>query len=142
MRATRSARSASSTTIEVYLAYQVKLRDVLQLLHIAPNMRLFAVSHVTEHDIAAAETSVRNQEATGFADYLATRWQPRETVVSRIAPRAYEVMQERLLAAMGDEFNSRLAQRLAEHGLTATPMPSGSSVPRSIRKSPARSRAH
>ncbi|WP_246787958.1 NEL-type E3 ubiquitin ligase domain-containing protein [Bradyrhizobium sp. CCBAU 53421] len=104
--------------IEVYLAYQVKLRDVLQLQHIAPNMRFFAVSHVTEHDIAAAETSVRNQEATGFADYLATRWQPWETVVSRIAPQAYKAMQERLFAAMGDEFNSRLAQRLAEHGLT------------------------
>lgn len=104
--------------IEVYLAYQVKLREPLQLEHIAPDMRFFAVSHVTEHDIAAAEASVRNQEATGFADYLATCWQPWETVVSRIAPQAHEAMQERLLDAMDGEFNSRLAQRLAEHGLT------------------------
>lgn len=58
--------------IEVYLAYQVKLREPLQLRHIAPDMRFFAVSHVTERDIAAAEISVRNQEATGFVDYLAT----------------------------------------------------------------------
>ncbi|WP_342723965.1 NEL-type E3 ubiquitin ligase domain-containing protein [Bradyrhizobium sp. B097] len=104
--------------IEVYLAYQVKLREPLQLWHIAPTMRFFAVSHVTEDDIAAAETSVRNQEATGFADYLATRWQPWETVVSRIAPQAHEAMKNRLLAAMGGEFDSRLAQGLAERGLT------------------------
>lgn len=38
--------------------------------------------------------------------------------MSRIAPQAYAAMQERLLDAMGTEFDSRLAQRLAEHGLT------------------------
>ncbi|UVO30200.1 NEL-type E3 ubiquitin ligase domain-containing protein [Bradyrhizobium arachidis] len=104
--------------IEVYLAYQVKLREPLQLRHIAPNMRFYAVAHVTEHDIAAAETSVRTQESAGFTDYLATRWQPWDTVVSRIAPEAHAATQRRLADAMGGEFQSRLAQRLAEHQLT------------------------
>ncbi|MGN8544616.1 NEL-type E3 ubiquitin ligase domain-containing protein [Bradyrhizobium sp. 13971] len=57
--------------IEVYLAYQVKLRDRLDLQLIAPDMRFYEVSYVTEHDLTAAETQVRNQEEAGFADYLA-----------------------------------------------------------------------
>ncbi|WFU79200.1 NEL-type E3 ubiquitin ligase domain-containing protein [Bradyrhizobium sp. CIAT3101] len=104
--------------IEVYLAYQVKLRERLDLQLIAPDMRFFDVSYVTEHDLTAAETKVRNEEAAGFADYLATRWQPWETVVSRIAPEAHAQMQDRLIGAMDGEFQSRLEQRLADHDLT------------------------
>ncbi|WFU54603.1 NEL-type E3 ubiquitin ligase domain-containing protein [Bradyrhizobium pachyrhizi] len=104
--------------IEVYLAYQVKLRERLDLRLIAPEMRFFKVSYVTEEDLAVAETLVRNEEATGFADHLATRWQPWETVVSRIAPEAHAQMQDRLIEAMDEDFQSRLAQRLADHDLT------------------------
>lgn len=104
--------------IEVYLAYQVKLRDRLDLQLIAPDMRFYEVSYVTEHDLTAAETQVRNQEEAGFADYLATHWQPWGTVVSRIAPEAHAQMQVRLREAMDEEFPSRLEQRLADHHLT------------------------
>ncbi|MCP3471458.1 E3 ubiquitin--protein ligase [Bradyrhizobium sp. CCGUVB1N3] len=104
--------------IEVYLAYQIKLRERLKLRHIAPDMRFFTVSYVTEDDLIAAETRVRDEEAAGFADYLVTRWQPLETVVSRIAPEAYAAMQERLADAMGEEFETRLQQRLADLHLT------------------------
>ncbi|PPQ13800.1 hypothetical protein CV770_40565 [Bradyrhizobium sp. AC87j1] len=104
--------------IEVYLAYQVKLRDRLDLQLIAPDMRFYEISYVTEHDLTAAETQVRNEEAAGFADFLATRWQPWETVVSRIAPEAHAEMQNRLAAAMDAEFPSRLEQRLADYHLT------------------------
>ncbi|WP_445219708.1 NEL-type E3 ubiquitin ligase domain-containing protein [Bradyrhizobium sp. Pa8] len=100
--------------IEVYLAYQVKLRDRLDLKHIAPNMRFFCASYVTEHDLATAETAVRNKEAAVFADYLATSWQPWETVLRRIAPEAHAEMQDRLVNAMGEEFESRLTERLAD----------------------------
>ncbi|MCP3475769.1 hypothetical protein NLM33_36575 [Bradyrhizobium sp. CCGUVB1N3] len=103
--------------IEVYLAYQVKLREKLELRHIAPDMRFFGVSWVTDDDLSTAETRVREEEATGFADYLATRWQPWETVMSRIVPEAHAQMQDRLVEAMGEEFDSRLQQRLADHDL-------------------------
>ncbi|SFN91017.1 type III secretion system effector, E3 ubiquitin ligase YopM/NopM family [Bradyrhizobium sp. Rc3b] len=104
--------------IEVYLAYQTQLRDRLELRHIAPDMRFMNVSHVTEDDVASAEALVRNQEAAEFADYLATRWQPWESVTRRIAPGDYAAMQERLVDAMGEEFQTRLNLRLADEGLT------------------------
>ncbi|MGY8685939.1 NEL-type E3 ubiquitin ligase domain-containing protein [Bradyrhizobium sp. UFLA05-153] len=103
--------------IEVYLAYQVKLRERLDLRHIAPHMRFYGASYVTEHDLLTAETSVRNKEAVGFADYLATSWQPWATVLRRISPEAHAEMQDRLVDAMDDEFKSRLTERLADHHL-------------------------
>ncbi|MGY3609372.1 MULTISPECIES: NEL-type E3 ubiquitin ligase domain-containing protein [unclassified Bradyrhizobium] len=104
--------------IEVYLAYQVKLRDALELQPVAPKMRFERVSFVTETDIALAETSVREQEAAGFADYLATRWQPWQTVLKRFAREDHAAMEARLAQAMEEEFWTRLDQRLAEFGLT------------------------
>ncbi|MGY3609701.1 MULTISPECIES: T3SS effector NEL-type E3 ubiquitin ligase NopM [unclassified Bradyrhizobium] len=103
--------------VEVYLAYQHLLREPLELSHVAPNMRFLAVSHVTPDDAARALDLVREREANQFTDYMATRWQPWETVLRRIAPDEHAAMQDRLVEAMGEEFQTRLDQRLAEHGL-------------------------
>ncbi|RZN07268.1 E3 ubiquitin--protein ligase [Bradyrhizobium genosp. SA-3] len=107
--------------VEVYLAYQHLLREPLELSHIAPDMRFLTVSHVTPDDAAQALDLVREQEANQFTDYMATRWQPWETVLRRIAPDEYEAMQDRLVEAMGEEFQTRLDQRLVEHGLLGDP---------------------
>ncbi|MGY2917042.1 hypothetical protein ACVWYP_002672 [Bradyrhizobium sp. USDA 3262] len=114
----RADPDADVDEIEVYLAYQTQLRNPLQLLHIAPDMRFLNVSNVTEDDIVRAEASVRNQEAAEFPDYLATRWHPWESVLRRIAPEDHVAMERRLVDAMGDEFQARLDRRLAENGLT------------------------
>ncbi|WP_349254049.1 NEL-type E3 ubiquitin ligase domain-containing protein [Bradyrhizobium sp. CB1717] len=104
--------------IEIYLAYQTQLRDLPELRHFALDMRSLTVSHVNGDDLERAIATVREQEATSFAYYLATRWQPWETVLRRIAPEDHASMEERLVEAMGDEFHTRLNQRLAEAGLT------------------------
>ncbi|CCD89724.1 Putative E3 ubiquitin-protein ligase (nopM) [Bradyrhizobium sp. ORS 285] len=104
--------------LEVYLAYQVKLRDRLDLQLIAPDMRFYDVSFVTENDLAEAEMQVKSQEAAGFADYLATCWQPWDAVMRRIAPEEHVKMQDRLAEALDEEFRRRLDQRLADNGLT------------------------
>ncbi|WP_375779357.1 NEL-type E3 ubiquitin ligase domain-containing protein [Bradyrhizobium sp. ma5] len=103
--------------IEVYLAYQAKLRERLGLQHIAPDMNYFNVSYVTEEDIDRAETSVRSKEATGFADYLATDWKPWDDVVLRIEPEHHATMEKQLADALEEEFAGRLKQKLVEAGL-------------------------
>ncbi|MGV7219176.1 NEL domain-containing protein [Bradyrhizobium sp. UFLA05-112] len=103
--------------IEVYLTYQSKLCDRLALQHVAPDMRYFDVSGVTEADVDSAETSVRSKEAEEFAGYLATDWQPWDNVVRRIAPEDHAATQEQLIDAMGQEFDSRLEQQIADKGL-------------------------
>ncbi|WP_225185139.1 NEL domain-containing protein [Bradyrhizobium sp. NBAIM01] len=104
--------------IEVFLAYQNKLRERLGLQHVAPVMRFFEVSGVTDADVDSAETSVRNREAAEFADYLAVDWQPWDDVVRRIAPEDHARTQDQLIAAMGKEFDSRLEQQLADKNLS------------------------
>jgi len=107
--------------VEVYLAYQHLLREPLELSHVATNMRFLEVSHVSEDDAAQALDMVRDREVNQFTDYMATRWQPWETVLRRIAPDEHAAMQDRLVEAMGEEFQTRLDQRLAEHGLLGDP---------------------
>ncbi|OPY95243.1 hypothetical protein A5906_09315 [Bradyrhizobium sacchari] len=104
--------------IEVFLAYQNKLRERLGLQHVAPDMHFFEVSGVTDSDIDRAETSVRDREAAEFADYLAMDWQPWDDVVRRIAPEDHAKTQDQLIDAMEKEFDSRLEQQLADQGLT------------------------
>ncbi|WP_456854958.1 NEL-type E3 ubiquitin ligase domain-containing protein [Bradyrhizobium sp. USDA 4501] len=101
--------------IEVYLAYQVKLRDALEFEHIAPDMRYFGVSYVTETDLADAAASVREQEARDFENYLVTLWDPWQRVLERLVPEEYAAMKARL--ADEEEFSRRLDLRLAEYGL-------------------------
>ncbi|MGY3131068.1 hypothetical protein ACVWZM_001750 [Bradyrhizobium sp. USDA 4501] len=103
--------------IEVSLAYQNKLRERLGLQHVAPNMRFFEVSGVTDADVDSAEASVREREATEFADYLAVDWQPWDDVVSHIAPKDHAMAHDELIAAMGPEFARRLQQQLTDRGL-------------------------
>lgn len=114
----RADPEANIDEIEVYLAYQTQLRDPLELRHIAPDMRFLNLADVTPDEVAKAETSVREQEATGLAEFLATRWEPWDTVVRRIAPDDHAAMRDRLADALEDEFPTRLNERLAEHGLT------------------------
>ncbi|WP_439402720.1 NEL-type E3 ubiquitin ligase domain-containing protein [Bradyrhizobium sp. DASA03068] len=104
--------------VEVFLAYQNKLRDRLGLQHVAPDMRFFEVSGVTDSDVDRAETSVREREAAEFADYLAMDWQPWDDVIRRIAPEEHAKAQDELIGAMGKEFDSRMEQQLADQGLT------------------------
>ncbi|MCC8972021.1 NEL-type E3 ubiquitin ligase domain-containing protein [Bradyrhizobium brasilense] len=103
--------------IEVSLAYQNKLRERLGLQHVAPNMRFFEVSGVTDADVDSAEASVREREAAEFADYLAVDWQPWDDVVSHIAPKDHAMAHDELIAAMGPEFARRLQQQLTDKGL-------------------------
>ncbi|OMI12984.1 E3 ubiquitin--protein ligase [Bradyrhizobium brasilense] len=114
----RADPEADIDEIEVYLAYQTQLRDRLELHHIAPDMRFLNLAEVTADDVARAETSVRQQEATGFADFLATRWEPWDTAVRRIAPDNHAAARDRIADAIENEFPARLNERLAEHGLT------------------------
>ncbi|MEK9282192.1 MULTISPECIES: NEL-type E3 ubiquitin ligase domain-containing protein [unclassified Bradyrhizobium] len=127
----RADPDADVDEIEVYLAYQTQLREPLELRHIAPDMRFMNVSHVTKDDVASAEASVRNQQAVEFPDYLATRWQPWESVTRRIAPEDYAAMQEWLVDAMGEESQTRLNLRLAQQGLTGDADTDAERVPRS-----------
>ncbi len=107
--------------IEVYLAYQVKLRESLSLPLETPDMRYFDVSYVSEQDLTRAQERVNTAEREGFTHYLASDWQPWQSVMRRLNPEGHARAQDELMAAMGEDFSARLEARLQGLGLEADP---------------------
>lgn len=69
--------------IEVYLAYQVKLRELLALpLHV-DSMQYFASSMVSERDLKDAELHVKTLESREFPQYL-SEWLPWQQAMQRL----------------------------------------------------------
>lgn len=103
--------------IEVYLAYQVKLRDRLDLPLDTINMRFYDVSYVEQRDLDAAEASVKSAEALEFSDYLSTEWAPWQSLLQRQDPDRHESAQAQLMHAIDTQFAPRLHAQLQELGL-------------------------
>lgn len=103
--------------IEVYLAYQVKLRDRLQLPLDTADMDYFSESRLTGNDLSQAEQRVKESENEEFVSYLSAQWQPWQAVLSRFHGTQYEQAQDQLIEATGDIFQARLAATLQSIGL-------------------------
>ncbi len=103
--------------IEVYLAYQVKLRDSLQLFSVSKKMYFFDVSHVTTGDLQSAETRVKATENHDFPRWL-SQWSPWKSVVQRIEPERYAAAVEKQYHALENIYPDKLAAELAANGMT------------------------
>ncbi len=103
--------------IEVYLAYQVKLRGSLELSSVNKEMRFFGVSDVTTDDLLSAETRVKTAENQDFPRWL-SQWSPWKSVVQRIEPERYTAAVERQYSALENIYPDKLAAELAANGMT------------------------
>lgn len=103
--------------IEVYLAYQVKLLNSLQLSSVNKEMRFFGVSHVTADDLLSAETRVKTAENHDFSRWL-SQWSPWKSVVQRIEPERYAAAVEKQYHALENIYPDKLAAELAANGMT------------------------
>lgn len=104
--------------VEVYLAYQVQLRDRLDLPLDTPSMRFFGASMLTPNDLDRAEEQVKHAETAEFFDYLTTDWGPWQGVSARLQPQAHQATKDKLVDALaGREFEGRLQARLQAEGL-------------------------
>ena len=100
--------------IEVYLAYQVKLRETLKLPLDTPDMRFFAVSWVTDDDLTKAEAQVKSDENAHFINYLSTEWEPWQAVAKRLDNTGFEETQEKVLAHIEESFEAQRNAGYAE----------------------------
>ncbi|PSH23946.1 hypothetical protein BLA50_18060 [Yersinia pseudotuberculosis] len=103
--------------IEVYLAYQVKLRESLELFSVSKEMRFFGVSHVTTDDLLSAEEWVKTAENQDFPRWL-SQWSPWKSVVQRIEPERYAAAVEKQYHALENIYPDKLAAELAAKGMT------------------------
>lgn len=94
----------------LFLAYQVKLRQALQLWTPISKMQFFNVAKVGRSDLVAAEAAVKMRENDGFSLWL-TRWAPWTSVLQRLSPM-YGAIQRTLENYMDTSLQKDVAARL------------------------------
>ncbi|CAB3796520.1 putative E3 ubiquitin-protein ligase ipaH7.8 [Pararobbsia alpina] len=102
--------------IEVHLAFQVKLNEVLQLGSAVRDMRFFDVSGVTESDLAGAMTEVQTQENEQFSAWLAC-WSPWGSMLKRHDFEKYSAVQNALYREEELHLNGEVNDMLRAVGL-------------------------
>ncbi len=104
--------------IEVYLGYQNRLRESLELHTVTDEMRFFGVSGITPSDLQEAEVRIRTSEDSQFSTWFA-HWAPWHRVMERIAPAVWrEAVAEREGIMETEEYRSRVSAALAPLGIT------------------------
>jgi hypothetical protein len=102
--------------VEVYLAYEVKLREQLGLSTVVPEMRFFNMSSVGPEDLKAALEEVREAERTGFYKYLVLddTW---HTLLKRKLGARYREAESRLEGLVnGGSLQERVRAELRKRG--------------------------
>ncbi len=107
--------------IEVYLGFQVMLRERLALPLDTTHMHYPSLANITPQHLERAYNRVIAAEGKGFADFLANDWRPWQAVLQRQVPIEYEQAQEQLKVAMDKEFSTRLKNRLQKIELENDP---------------------
>lgn len=102
--------------VEIFLAFQVKLRQVLKLDDVVDDMRFFDVSYVTEDDLIHAVDKVQADEKHEFADWL-SQWDPWKAAMKRIDPELYGKLTDKYNITKEEEFEKRLQHKLQTDNL-------------------------
>ncbi|EBY2581434.1 SPI-2 type III secretion system effector E3 ubiquitin transferase SspH2, partial [Salmonella enterica subsp. enterica serovar Elisabethville] len=83
--------------IEVWLAYQNKLKKSLGLTSVTAEMRFFDVSGVTVTDLQDAELQVKAAEKSEFREWI-LQWGPLHGVLERKAPERVNALREKQIS--------------------------------------------
>ncbi|MBF0035873.1 E3 ubiquitin--protein ligase [Citrobacter freundii] len=102
--------------IEVYLGYQNKLRQPLELTSVTAEMRFFGVSHITDSDLQAAEIQVKTAENSQFSEWI-LQWEPLRSVLERTEPECWETLSEKKISDYDNTFRMLTDAELKPAGL-------------------------
>ncbi|EMJ9774060.1 E3 ubiquitin--protein ligase [Morganella morganii] len=102
--------------IEVYLGYQNKLKEQLELSSVTAEMRFFEVSYITESDLQAAEIQVKTDENSEFRKWI-LQWAPLHSVLKRTNPEHWEKCCEKKRSDYSDTYRMLSGTELKPYGL-------------------------
>ncbi|WP_447515999.1 NEL-type E3 ubiquitin ligase domain-containing protein [Edwardsiella ictaluri] len=80
--------------IEVFLGYQNKLKESLELTGTTEGMQFFGASRITELDLKAAEIQVKSAENSQFREWI-LQWEPLHNVLKRTASDHWETLTDK-----------------------------------------------
>ncbi|ELP2742338.1 E3 ubiquitin--protein ligase [Salmonella enterica] len=102
--------------IEVYLAYQNKLKESLELTSVTAEMRFFGASGVTASDLRSAERQVKAAENSEFSEWL-LQWGPLHSVLERKEPERFNALREKQISDYEDTYQMLSDTELKPSGL-------------------------
>ncbi|EIR1989939.1 E3 ubiquitin--protein ligase [Salmonella enterica] len=102
--------------IEVYLAYQNKLRESLELTSVTAEMRFFGASGVTASDLRSAERQVKAAENSEFSEWI-LQWGPLHSVLERKEPERFNALREKQISDYEDTYQVLSDTELKPSGL-------------------------
>ncbi|ELR4953573.1 E3 ubiquitin--protein ligase [Salmonella enterica] len=102
--------------IEVYLAYQNKLKKPLELTSVTAKMRFFGVSGVTASDLRSAERQVKAAEKREFSEWI-LQWGPLHSVLERKEPERFNALREKQISDYEDTYQMLSDTELKPSGL-------------------------
>ncbi|EAO1505755.1 type III secretion system effector E3 ubiquitin transferase SspH2 [Salmonella enterica] len=107
---------ALADDVEVYLAYQNKLKKALRLTSVTAEMRFFGVSGVTVSDLQAAELQVKAAEKSEFREWI-LQWGPLHGVLERKAPERVNALREKQISDYEETYRMLSDTELRPFGL-------------------------
>ncbi|HAG3253323.1 TPA: type III secretion system effector E3 ubiquitin transferase SspH2 [Salmonella enterica] len=102
--------------IEVWLAYQNKLKKSLGLTSVTAEMRFFRISGVTVSDLQAAELQVKDAEKSEFREWI-LQWGPLHSVLERKAPERVNALREKQISDYEETYRTLSDTELRPSGL-------------------------
>ncbi|ECC1600001.1 type III secretion system effector E3 ubiquitin transferase SspH2, partial [Salmonella enterica subsp. houtenae] len=102
--------------LEVWLAYQNKLKKSLGLTSVTAEMRFFDVSGVTVTDLQAAELQVKAAEKSEFRGWI-LQWGPLHSVLERKAPERINALREKQILDYEETYRMLSDTELKPSGL-------------------------
>ncbi|EBV7096794.1 hypothetical protein AAN20_00620 [Salmonella enterica subsp. enterica serovar Havana] len=107
---------ALADDVEVYLAYQNKLKKALGLTSVTAEMRFFGVSGVTVSDLQAAELQVKAAEKSELREWI-LQWGPLHSVLERKAPERVNALREKQISNYEETYRMLSDTELRPFGL-------------------------
>ncbi|MBJ4787173.1 E3 ubiquitin--protein ligase, partial [Salmonella enterica subsp. enterica serovar Stanley] len=107
---------ALADDVEVYLAYQNKLKKALGLTSVTAEMRFFGVSGVTVSDLQAAELQVKAAEKSELREWI-LQWGPLHSVLERKAPERVNALREKQISDYEETYRMLSDTELRPSGL-------------------------
>ncbi|EBG6812697.1 SPI-2 type III secretion system effector E3 ubiquitin transferase SspH2 [Salmonella enterica subsp. enterica] len=102
--------------IEVWLAYQNKLKKSLGLTSVTAEMRFFDVSGVTVTDLQDAELQVKAAEKSEFREWI-LQWGPLHRVLERKVPERFNALREKQISDYEETYRMLSDTELRPSGL-------------------------
>ncbi|MER3134575.1 type III secretion system effector E3 ubiquitin transferase SspH2 [Salmonella enterica subsp. enterica serovar Infantis] len=107
---------ALADDVEVYLAYQNKLKKALGLTSVTAEMRFFRISGVTVSDLQAAELQVKAAEKSEFREWI-LQWGPLHSVLERKVPERVNALREKQISDYEETYRTLSDTELRPSGL-------------------------